>query len=86
MTVKAPGNGHAANPFEGRDHIVVGIGWDEHGPFWSDLSLGITPVTLETAIKNQAWHREHNPRWDVRIFRIEEVTPPAGQGTDNAKS
>jgi hypothetical protein len=56
-----------------RDHIVVGIGSDAHGPYWSTLGQNIAPVTLESALKSRAWYTEQHPEWDVRIYRIEEV-------------
>jgi hypothetical protein len=59
--------------FEGRDHIVVGIGRDELGPYWSPLGQMLAPVSLESALKNREWYRENHPDWDVKIYRIEEV-------------
>lgn len=73
MTLKPSGREDAAEPFAGRDHIVVGIGHDHLGPYWSDLGQGITPVTRDAAIRSLDWYREQHPDWDVRIFRIEEV-------------
>lgn len=61
------------SPFADRDHIVVGIGNDEHGPFWSTLGQNLAPVTLESARKSRDWFKEQQPNWDVRIYRIEEV-------------
>jgi hypothetical protein len=62
-----------SNAFEGRDHIVVGIGRDELGPYWSALGEILAPITLESAVKSREWHREQHPDWDVRIYRLEEV-------------
>ena len=59
--------------FEGRDHIVVGIGRDELGPYWSTLDQMLAPISLESALKSREWYREQHPEWDVRIYRVEEV-------------
>lgn len=59
--------------FGDRDHIVVGIGQDEHGSFWSTLGQNLAPVTLASARSSRDWYREEHPDWDVRIYRIEEV-------------
>lgn len=59
--------------FEGRDHIVVGIGRDELGTCWSTLGQMLAPVSLESALKSRDWHSENHPDWDVKIYRIEEV-------------
>jgi hypothetical protein len=59
--------------FEGRDHIVVGIGRDELGPYWSTLGEMLAPVSFDSALKNREWYRENHPEWDVKIYRIEEV-------------
>ncbi len=67
--------------FASRDHIVVGIGTDEYGPYWSNLGQNIAPVSLESALKSRSWYKHEHPSWDVRIYRIEEVTSAADAGT-----
>jgi hypothetical protein len=62
-----------------RDHIVVGIGNDGFGPYWSTLGQNLAPVTLESALRSRQWYRDNHPGWDVRIYRIEEVDGPAAE-------
>lgn len=53
MSTTTPVEPISQEEFEMRDHIVVGIGRDELGPFWSALGQALAPTIRESATSSE---------------------------------
>jgi hypothetical protein len=68
---------HRAPIEDKKDYVVLGHGKFQDGfqPYWAhmDQPSRIEMRTKREAIDELKWHRERNPEFDVRVFRLEPV-------------
>jgi hypothetical protein len=73
---KRPRSRIANRSKEEKDHVVLGHGefHEKLKPFWSHMDGSrIEMKTKAEASEELDWHRENNPDFDVRVFRLEPV-------------